>query len=273
MTRNKCTMDNGHFKEMVRQSRLLGANEISVFGYGEPLMDKDLWRKLFLCGGLKTNLTTNAAFLNDDMTHALLNSGLKHIRFSAHGFGFGYERVHKGLKWFPFVANVMNFIKVNDEKFGHLCNTDVSVIPMHGESIELIRDFWESKVDYLEIWRPHNWTDGKDFRPIARKKKTCGRPFRGPVQINADGKMMVCCFDYDAKLTVGDTHKNTIEEILKGDRFNEIREAHKTGNLDGLICQTCDQLNIEEQSPLLYSNRDSEMKIGKTSSTKFNLEG
>ena len=264
-------MDNGHFKELVRQSRLLGATDITVFGYGEPLMDKNLWSKIFMCGGLRTNLTTNGSLLDATTSFALLNSGLKHIRFSAHGFGETYELVHKKLKWGKFLKNVTGFIEINDYSFDHACLTDVTVIPMHGESVDEIRDFWESKVDYLEIWRPHNWTDGKSYRPIARKKKTCGRPFRGPVQINADGKVMVCCFDYDAKMTVGDTHKNTIEEILKGDRFNEIREAHTTGKLDGLICQTCDQLNIEEQNPLLYSNRDKDMVIGKTSSTKFNL--
>ena len=67
MTRKKHTMDHGHFKDMVRQSRLLGATEISVFGYGEPLLDTNLWRKLCLCGGLKTNLTTNASLLDNDI--------------------------------------------------------------------------------------------------------------------------------------------------------------------------------------------------------------
>ena len=264
-------MSNEHFRGLVDESISLGADEISLFGYGEPLMDKNLWVKLIHCSDMGTNITTNAALLDRATSYILLTAGLKSIRFSAHGFGKNYESVH-GLNWLNFIANVKGFIEVNNERFGHSCITEVSVIPMHGETIEEIREFWEPIVDFLEVWRPHNWCDGKTFRPTARKKKTCGRPFRGPVQINADGMMMVCCFDYDAKLTVGDTHKNTIQEILGGEEFQRIREAHRTGNLDGLICQTCDQLNIEEQSPLLYSSRDPEMKIGKTSSTKFNLE-
>ena len=271
MTRRKCTMSNEHFRRLVDESISLGANEISLFGYGEPLMDKMLWIKLVHCFDMGTNITTNAALLDKNASNILITSGLKRIRFSAHGFGKNYENVHKGLRWNEFLNNINGFIETN-EKFGHSCITEVSVIPMHGETVEEIRNFWEPMVDFLEIWKPHNWTDGKKFRPTARKKKTCGRPFRGPVQINADGMMMVCCFDYDAKLTVGNTHENSIQEILGGEKFQKIREAHRTGNLDGLICQTCDQLNIEEQSPLLYSNRDPEMKIGKTSSTKFNLE-
>lgn len=273
MTRKKCIMGDKHFRELVGQAKELGATGISPFGYGEPLLDEHLWVKLIYCGGFHTNITTNASLLDPDTSRILLASGLKQIRFSAHGMGANYERVHKRLRWMEFIANVSEFIRINNDVFGHSCTTEVSVIPMHGESVQQIVDFWKPMVDFLEVWRPHNWTDGKDFRPTARKKKTCGRPFRGPVQIQSDGKMIVCCFDYDGKLTVGDTHKNSIEEILKGDRFNEIREAHTTGKLDGLICQKCDQLNIEEHSPLLYSNRDPEMKAGKTSSTKFNLEG
>ena len=264
-------MDNEHFMNVVDQAENMGATDISLFGYGEPLMDRQLWLKLTYCVEFRTNITTNASLLSKRMSQGLLSSGLKQIRFSAHGIGANYERVHTRLRWNELVSNIDGFVKLNNDKYGHQCTTEVSVIPMHGESVQQIRDFWESIVDYLEIWRPHNWTDGKDFRPTARKKQTCGRPFKGPVQINADGKMMVCCFDYDAKLTVGDTHENSIEEILKGDRFNEIREAHRTGNLDGLICQVCDQLNEESESPLLYSNRDESCTIGKTSSTKFNL--
>lgn len=265
-------MPNYHFMDLIKQARRLGAKDISVFGYGEPLMDKDLWQKVFYCCEMNTHITTNAGLLDRDTSFALLNSGLKNMRFSAHGIGHNYEKVHKKLNWGTFVTNAFGFIKINDERCNHSCTTDVSVIPMHGESIEEIRDFWESEVDYLEIWKPHNWTDGKGFRKVNHKKKTCGRPFRGPVQINADGKVMVCCFDFDAKLIVGDTYKNSIEEILKGDRFNDIREAHMTGKLDGLICQTCDQLNIEDESPLLYSNRDTACSVGKTSSTKFKIE-
>jgi sulfatase maturation enzyme AslB (radical SAM superfamily) len=274
MTRPKVVMDYGHFHDLIKQGKQLGATDISVFGYGEPLLDRDLWYKVFECKklNLDTYMTTNGSLLNREAAFRLLNSGLSHIQFSVHGFGPNYERVHKGLDWGSVTQNIYDFIKINDDNFDHSCIVAVSVIPMHGEEIKTIRDFWEDETDFLEIWKPHGWAGGRKYRKVNRKKKTCGRPFRGPVQIQADGKMIVCCFDTNGELEVGDTHKQTIEEILKGDRFNEIREAHTTGNHDGLICQWCDQLNIEDKNPLLYSNRDVRRKIGATSSTKFKLE-
>jgi hypothetical protein len=44
------------------------------------------------------------------------------------------------------------------------------------------------------------------------------------------------------------------------------------GDMTGLICEKCDQLNIEDESPLLYSSRDATRTVGKTSSTKYQME-
>ena len=158
---------------------------------------------------------------------------------------------------------------MNDDKYNHKCKVSMSVIPRHNETVDYIRGFWEPVVDWLEIWKPHNWTDGRDYRKVSQKKKTCGRPFSGPIQIQSDGKMIVCCFDYNGVLTVGDTHKESIADILKGKKFNEIRRKHESGDLTGLICLTCDQLN-EGNDQLLYSSIDK--NINRTFYTKHDLE-
>ena len=272
----KGIMDESEFYKLVKQAKELGAETISVFGFGEPLLDPGLAKKIAFCFGLdlKTFITTNGSLMRNNLMYDLLHSQLSHVRFSVHGLWDDYNKIHKGLRFEDTLRNIANFCRVNDEKFGHPCKVGITVIPMLNQEIEPIVDFWSKfKIDELEIWRPHNWTNGKEYRKkTPKRKKTCGRPHRGPVQINMDGKVMVCCFDYDAKMVVGDTRKHTIEEILKGDKFNAIRKAHETGDLRGLPCEACDQLNIEEESPLLYSNVDPARKVGKTSSTKFNLE-
>ena len=271
LTRPRAVMKASHFKKLVDEAKALGAETITIFGYGEPLMDKKLPEKVQYCTdqGLDTFVTTNASLLFADEAYDLLNAGLSHIRFSVHGFYGEYNKIHKGLDYSLVIRNIFNFLAINK---GFKCKVSVIVIPQDIMKIKEIREFWEPYCTWLEIWQPHNWTDGRSYRKLNRKKKTCNRPLNGPVQINADGKMMVCCFDFNATLTVGDTYKNTIEEILKGDEFNLIRKKHESGNLEGLICEKCDQLNIEEENPLLYSSRDKDREINKTSSTKFKLE-
>ncbi len=275
MTRLQVIMPNNKFYDLVNQAGALGAETISIFGYGEPLMDDRVVSKVLYCKNrnLDTFITTNVSLLDNDMAHKLLNADLDHIRFSIHGiFKPDYEKVHCGLDYLDVFRNIMGFIELNNRKTLNKCKVSITCIPHPRADIETYINFWEPLCDWLELWKPHNWANGKKFRPTTTNRKTtCGRPHSGPIQINADGKMMVCCMDTDATLTVGDTTQESIEDIIKGDRFNAIRRKHENGDLSGLICETCDQLNIGEDNPLLYSNRDPGKKLNITSSTKFEL--
>jgi radical SAM protein with 4Fe4S-binding SPASM domain len=269
MTRPKAIMPLSHFMDLVDQAIDIGADTISLFGHGEPLTDYVLEEKIDYCreNGLSTFITSNAGILTYKRAKSLINAGLNHIRFSVHGFYGDYESVHRGLKWDTVIENIANFIN-NKRK----CKVSISVIPMAGETEKTIREFWDTKnIDFLEIWKPHNWCYGQNNRQVNQRKRTCGRPESGPVQIQADGKMIVCCFDFNGKMIVGNTYNNTIEEILKSKQFDFIRDKHAAGDMEGLICKECDQLNIEEVSPLLYSSRDASREVGKTSSTKYKM--
>ena len=270
MTRPKVFMPQGHFEYLVDQSADLGAKLISVFGYGEPLLDKHVARKVKYCTdkGLDTFITTNASVLKTDLAKALLSAGLSHMRFSVHGTAKYYDKVHTGLNYDTVIRNISNFTAIAKLRYPEV-RISVSVIPMHNENIDSIIQSWEG-FD-LEIWKPHNWGTGRDYRRLSEnRKKTCGRPRTGPVQIQADGKVIPCCFLTNGEIILGDTYKNTIEEILKSKPYQELRKKHETGDLTGLVCDMCDQLN-EGDSPLIYSTVDPDCKSGKTSSTKFEL--
>lgn len=267
MTRPKVFMPISHFEDLVYQSKGLHANLISVFGYGEPLLDTQIVEKVVYCThiGLDTFITTNGSLLNLNLSRALLEAGLKHMRFSVHGFYENYEAVHKGLKYDAVLRNIQNFMAMSQR---YNCRVSITVIPMANEDLEHIIDFWKGYE--LEVWKPHNWGQGRNYRTVVRKKRTCGRPETGPVQIQADGKVIPCCFLTNGEIILGDTYKNSIEEILKNEAYEELRERHRAGFLKGLVCADCDQLN-EGDNSLLYSTIDPECEIGKTSSTKFQL--
>lgn len=269
MTRPKTTMPFKLYDNIVSQAIRLGAKQFSIFGYGEPLIDTGIAKKLSLCREYDTFITTNASLLTTDTAKKLLDANLNRIRFSAHGTFDNYEKVHKDLRFDDVARNIFNFIKVNEVQYNNSCAVDITVIPMNGEDTSYIKSFWKGL--NLEIWKPHNWVYGREYRKSTPEKVTCGRPFNGPLQINADGKVIVCCFDYNAEMVVGDVTKQSLEKILKGRRFNNIRAAHNSHNKQGLICEKCDQLYIND-NPLLYSSFDDSIKVGVTSSFKFKLK-
>lgn len=273
MTRPKTTMDFRLFTKLVDEGRHLGAKTISIFGFGEPLLDKDIVRRISYCSswGLETFITTNAMLLDLQTGVDLMKAGLSHIRFSIHGLlSRHYEEVHRGCDFTEVMRHVFNFVRWNEKKNNGRTTVSVTVIPCHDEKIEDIRHLWERDgIDYLEIWRPHNWATMREYRAKTEKEKGCGRPFTGPVQIQADGDVIPCCFLTNAEIVLGSVKEKTIEEILKDRPYEILRDRHRRKDYNGLPCEHCDQRFILDENPLLYSNRDPERKLDKTSSTKF----
>jgi len=158
MSRPKATMGRGYFCNLVEQAHYLGATAIGAFGYGEPLLDVGIVDKVEYIGkrGMEAHITTNASLLTEKLIYRLLDVGLSHIRFSVHATSPKiYQMVHHGLNWFTVTKNICNFIDRNNS-VGHPCTTHMTVIPLHGETVDEIRELWEPACDYLEIWRPHN---------------------------------------------------------------------------------------------------------------------
>jgi radical SAM protein with 4Fe4S-binding SPASM domain len=83
------------------------------------------------------------------------------------------------------------------------------------------------------------------------------------VTICANGLVSICCNDYNRDLIIGDIKKNSLKEILEGDKLKNIQEAHE-GDIfsTNLICKGCDQIRDRSEA-LIYTS--GVMKSGKLS--------
>ncbi|MFZ2658270.1 MAG: radical SAM/SPASM domain-containing protein [Victivallales bacterium] len=54
-----------------------------------------------------------------------------------------------------------------------------------------------------------------------------------------DGRVTVCCQDFDARVILGDVKKNTVMEISKGDKLTQMQAMEKKGLLINKYCQLC----------------------------------
>ena len=122
--------------------------------------------------------------------------------------------------------------------------------------LEHFRAFWGPRVDAISIWKPHNFTTGRDYRPLDQgEKTTCGRPAHGPLQIQWDGSVIPCCFDYNNALILGNAFTTPVLDILNSTKYRLLRRAHATKTF-GLfpLCNSCDQL-LPHADALIYTNR------------------
>jgi MoaA/NifB/PqqE/SkfB family radical SAM enzyme len=71
--------------------------------------------------------------------------------------------------------------------------------------------------------------------PLAKK---CAKPFR-ELNVNYDGKVPLCCEDWNEQCIIGDLTKNTAEEIWYGDFHLEILRSLYNKDRSGSPCDVC----------------------------------
>lgn len=266
MTRKIETMNFALFKKLFDKITRETAryNTLTFPGMGEPLLDKNLDKKIEYAKKKMENLSvlilTNGSLLTPKRFKKLENLGVTSVRVSFYGNDQkSYSKIHG-------VKNGMLFSKVRDNliKILQIKTTTELLLTFNAvggsneDSLEEFIQFWEGRADLVEVWRPHNWVDGRNFRNIQKNKlKTCGRPFKGPLQVQVDGTVNMCCFDFDGKLTVGDLKKESLKRIFSSSFYKKIRDCHKNGRFKGkdLICEHCDQRNKDKSDVMIYNSK------------------
>lgn len=250
-------------------------NTLTFPGMGEPLLDESLDDKIIYAKkrGFSVLILTNGSLLTVDRFKRLEDIGVESIRVSIYGDSpESYNAVH-GIKnkdlFHRIKHNLTDIAKV--KKTTKLLVTYNVVEDYNESTLKSWIEYWKDKVDLLEVWRPHNWVDGRNYRVVEQKKlNTCGRPFSTPLQVQVDGTVNMCCFDFDGKLLLGDLKKQTLKEIFESPIFNKIMECHTKGNYEGsgLICENCDQRNEDKSDVMIFNSKFSaKERVWKVSTT------
>lgn len=281
MDRLEGVMNAKLFKKIVDEAKSLGTKNIFLGGFGEPLTDPMIVDRVRYVKqqGMYCNFISNGSLWNKDITVQLIEAGLDEVRFSFYGQDKQtYEIVHRGLNYDITHNNIRNVIETRN-RLGRkkpVVLVYFLTLDNNQKQVEAFREEWETLVDFIEIWRPHNFGDGRDYRnrQEVRKKESCGRPKRGPVQFQYDGTIIPCCYDYGGKMILGDINDNTIPEILRGEKYEALRRAHESGDFSAApYCNECDQL-LEHSDALVYTNRHNlpaDQAVLLSNSNLFNL--
>ncbi|MEK7308057.1 MAG: radical SAM/SPASM domain-containing protein [Nitrospirota bacterium] len=277
LTRKKETMSFELFKTLFDKinKETSQYNTLTFPGMGEPLLDRTINKKIEYAKkkDFKVLILTNASLLSVDRFRELENLGLDSVRVSFYGnTPESYKSVHR-------VKDDGLFKKVRDSitEICRIKNTaevllTYNVVDNSNDSyVDSWIAYWKDKADLLEVWRPHNWVDGRSYRAVQKKKlKTCGRPFKTPLQVQVDGTVNMCCFDFDGKLLLGDLKKQSLKEIFRSKMYKKIVERHTTGNFknSGLICGNCDQRNADKSDVMAYNSKfNIKDRVNKVSTT------
>lgn len=269
----------------------MGAKQITLVNFGEPFIDPTLEDKIYYATqkGLRTYLITNASLFHlpskskfakefgdgKPMTkiEAAVRAGLTEIRLSFYGATKEvYESVMVGGKFEQTEANIRLASEMRN-KFGRdiispttkasIKSPEISMYFLEfsankNETSKEMQDFLNYTrpfADYIEVWRPHNFGDGRHYRDLKVEKRSCGRPNSGPIQINWKGIVVPCCYDYNEEIPLGNVALQTVEEMLKGAAYEKLREAHNNKQFELVpYCDKCDQLCERNDALVISTN-------------------
>jgi organic radical activating enzyme len=254
-------MDQAKYERSIDEVAKLGAKKVVLTGFGEPMLDKRLEQKIAYAKskGLSTYFITNASALTPVRSQKLLNAGLDEMRVSFYGMRpETYNAVMQGLDFERTKKGVLEFLRLRDE-IGKKTRVQMSYLELKENASDTgaFREFWEPRVNAIEIWKPHNFGDGRDYRTRLddSAKTSCGRPENGPLQIQWNGEVIPCCYDYNNQIILGNAFETPVLELLNGPKYRLLRYAHRMKKF-GMFpyCDQCDQL-LPHADALVYTNR------------------
>lgn len=221
---------------------------------GEPLLDKGLEEKIKSLKriGIKyVSFTSNASLMNKERAESILLSGVNNIDFSVDGASpETYEAIRIRLKHDEVFANIKNFIEIRNK-----INPDVSVrlrmtvMEKNADELEGLAHYWkgifgsQDRVYGKLISSWANWLDGytlPDGHNREHLNKTPCITLWGSFPILSDGRVPICCTDFNAKVCVGNVSDSSIQGIWQGYILSKLRDQHiSEGRGTVSICKDC----------------------------------
>lgn len=234
----------------INECAKLGVYSIKFNFRGEPLLHPNIVEFVRYAkekGILEVQFNTNGLPANEKKLEALIGAGLDRIIFSVDGATKStYEKIRVGGEFEKLIKNIETFIKIKRDR--HLAKPFIRVqmVKYLGAEKEVDKfiNFWTTRgVDNISVIDKQD-RDNKDGHPLKDGRRPIGRCFcEQPwqrININRDGKVLMCCGDWDRKVIIGDFHKQSIKEIWHSNKLRELRKKINKLELDDIpACRTC----------------------------------
>ncbi len=234
-----------------------------LYFQGEPFLNKQFLEfvRYAASKNIYTATSSNAHYFTDEMAKATVESGLDRLIISIDGttqetygkyrIGGNVEKVIDGTKKLLYWKKKLN------KTTPHIIWQFIVFKHNEHQLPEIKRLSKEIGVDELGIKTAqiYDYKTSDDFIPtnedLARYRKTetgyeiknkllnqCWRMWRGSV-ITWDGLVVPCCFDKDATHRFGDVSTQHFEDVWKGERYNNFRQALLKSRKEIDICTNC----------------------------------
>ncbi len=241
MERRQGIMDMALFQKVADECAALGISHIRMHNYGEAFMDRQLVEKVRYAKRLgipEVGLISNGSLITEAAARGMVDAGLDAINISVDAAGKDvFERTRLGLNYDKVIANIERLIRIRDDAGKRRPKLILSFVRQDNSTEErTFIDHWKSKADKIHITDLHNWAGTLNHESDVNFP--CYRPWL-TFTVLWDGRVSLCCADFDGREILGDLRTATIKEIWNGEPYRRARRAHLDHG-GPAVCQSCD---------------------------------
>ena len=241
MHRRHGVMDFDLFAKIVDECAALGITHVRVHNYGEPFLDKKLVEKVRYAkqkGIKEVGMISNGSLITEEIAAGMIDAGLDAINISVDAAGKEvFERTRLNLEYDTVINNIRTLARLRKERGRTHPKLILSFVRQDNSADEqAFIDEWSKVADKVHITDLHNWAGTLNAKSDVQYP--CYRLWL-TFTVLWDGRVSLCCADFDGRNVLGDLRTSTIQEIWNSPLYRAARRQHlETGGPE--ICRSCD---------------------------------
>ena len=239
-------MDFELFKKVVDEADKIGVRAITLGSRGEPTLHKK-FSEMVEYISQKVNIyelkiNTNATFLNEKVSKAVLKNNVNQIIISAdHYIREDFERLRFGAIFDNVVENVDSLYNMRKLEYPNSI-TEIRISGVDNEKNldrKKYSEFWLKRSDHVVAQFPLERWNTYENEVVDSLVEPCEYLW-DRMYVWFDGKVNPCDADYKSYLSYGNVKENSIHEIWNGVAISKIRKDHLSGKRNKITpCNRC----------------------------------
>ncbi len=241
MHRQQGVMDMDLYRKVVDECAALGITHVRMHNYGEPFLDRRLVEKVRYAktrGIAEVGMISNGSLITPEVAQGLIDAGLDAINISVDAAGKEtFERTRVNLEYDTVIDNIQTLVRLRREAGRVRPKLILSFVRQEQSSDEqAFIDTWRGVADKIHVTDLHNWAGTLHGRSDVAYP--CYRLWL-TFTVLWDGRVSLCCADFDGRHVLGDLRTATIREIWNSPAYRAVRRQHlESGGPE--ICRSCD---------------------------------
>ena len=222
-------------------------DHITVTGLGEPLLDPELVEKIAYTRkavgkNVYLDVYTNGHLLTADLARQLSKAGLTLLYISMNAIDPLKRKEIMGLDDYQEVENAIR--ESIHAVWGQMRISVKAVVEkdlFEGDEADRFVSHWGGRYQdggHAFMHLEGNWA-GKNYKVRTTQKEACSRALTS-IMVLSDGRVCLCCQDYEGEVIFGDLNNESLRDIYKSDPYVAMRMAHSQGRRSELaLCKDC----------------------------------